>query len=150
MRVFNRCLKVTFVLFLWPFIVCNIGTFGQNCSQACNCIEGKCENVNGTCYSICASGLKGSTCSDGKHRFFVVLYKMEFDGTDGHSPKRTLVSKRYVKQHKIITPSCMLHFVSLWLTFLTFFLLFFKSAYLWLTRRAYIVINNDGGVIVLE
>lgn len=47
--------------------VCSPGTYGQNCSQKCNCSKGEpqvCHHVTGTC--TCLPGLFGAKCDQRK------------------------------------------------------------------------------------
>ena len=47
------------------------GYYGDNCSTPCpeNCVDGLCDNVNGTCY-YCRGGYSGPTCNAGYLHFF--------------------------------------------------------------------------------
>ena len=47
------------------------GYYGDNCSTPCpeNCVDGLCDNVNGTCYN-CHGGYSGPTCNAGYLHFF--------------------------------------------------------------------------------
>ena len=50
------------------------GYYGENCSTPCpvNCLDGLCDNVNGTCYG-CRDGYSGPTCSAGYFNFFYLI-----------------------------------------------------------------------------
>ncbi|CAG5123786.1 unnamed protein product, partial [Candidula unifasciata] len=45
---------------------CNIGRFGQNCSNVCprNCQNGLCDRITGACLSWCNQGLFGENCTE--------------------------------------------------------------------------------------
>ena len=48
------------------FAACASGTFGNQCSSYCHCVNQTCNPVNGTCPARgCERGYKGSTCSTG-------------------------------------------------------------------------------------
>ena len=43
---------------------CPEGTFGQDCSSACTCVQGECHHITGNC--SCYDGYLGVTCDHGK------------------------------------------------------------------------------------
>ena len=48
------------------FLECVSGTFGNNCSRNCHCVNQPCDPKRGTCpTSGCQRGYNGSTCSKG-------------------------------------------------------------------------------------
>jgi len=48
------------------FVACISGTFGNDCSSNCYCINQPCDPEHGTCPAGgCERGNKGSTCSTG-------------------------------------------------------------------------------------
>ena len=53
----------------FPFvvIVCDQGTFGEDCNDACgNCLDNDgCNHINGTCLTGCKPGFQGSLCQKG-------------------------------------------------------------------------------------
>lgn len=51
------------------FAACEVGTYGENCSNQCgHCFETEqCHHINGTCMNGCDSGFHGLLCTDGKH-----------------------------------------------------------------------------------
>lgn len=61
------------------FSVCDIATFGDNCSDVCACLNGTCDPVNGACADgKCQDGWHGPTCSLGTYHTkcpsFVIYY----------------------------------------------------------------------------
>lgn len=58
------------------FLVCEQGTFGQNCSQSCDCADGgSCDPVSGRC--ICPSGKSGARCDSGESLYFITYYSSD-------------------------------------------------------------------------
>lgn len=55
------------------FLVCDGGTFGKECKNACGkCLEQHdCFHTNGTCLNGCAPGYQGIFC---KKRMYVKIY----------------------------------------------------------------------------
>jgi hypothetical protein len=48
------------------FVVCESGTFGNDCSSNCHCVNQTCDPEHGTCpVGGCQRGYKGITCSTG-------------------------------------------------------------------------------------
>jgi hypothetical protein len=48
------------------FVECDLGTFGNNCSSNCHCINETCNPMNGTCPDGgCQPGYKDDNCSTG-------------------------------------------------------------------------------------
>jgi hypothetical protein len=48
------------------FVVCESGTFGNDCSSNCHCVNQTCDLEHGTCpVGGCQRGYKGITCSTG-------------------------------------------------------------------------------------
>lgn len=58
------------------FAACESGTFGNNCSVNCYCINQTCDPINGTCPDGgCQRGYNGTTCSTSTlHGFIILLY----------------------------------------------------------------------------
>jgi hypothetical protein len=56
-----------------PFAACVSGTFGNQCSNICHCINEPCNPTHGTCPpGGCQHEYKGNTCSTGTNVFFSV------------------------------------------------------------------------------
>ena len=49
---------------------CEEGTFGQNCSSPCHCLNDRpCDHINGSCpNNLCAPGWKSNNCSTGSFK----------------------------------------------------------------------------------
>ena len=63
---------------------CPLGTFGQDCSTQCHCLENTdCDAWTGTCSMGCAEGWTGETCSVQGNRIKQVNYFATNDGGDG-------------------------------------------------------------------
>lgn len=60
------------IFFIFCVKACASGMYGQNCSVPCeNCLKlEQCHHINGTCMNGCASGYKGSRCTEGENMNF--------------------------------------------------------------------------------
>ena len=57
------------------FIVCDNGSFGQDCNERCGECLGKeqCHHVNGSCINGCKPGFHGIMCTKGSQNFHMEL-----------------------------------------------------------------------------
>lgn len=49
---------------VFSVLACDHTTFGLACLDKCHCKTGNCDPVKGTCFSKCAAGWHGTTCSE--------------------------------------------------------------------------------------
>lgn len=62
----NTAINQSVTQVLFTFVECVSGTFGDQCSKSCHCVNQPCNLQNGTCPDGgCESGYNGSTCSIG-------------------------------------------------------------------------------------
>lgn len=56
------------------FAACAPGTYGNQCSSMCHCVNQPCDPINGTCPDGgCQRGYKGNTCSTGTNVLFLLV-----------------------------------------------------------------------------
>ena len=54
------------------FVACGSGTFGNQCSSNCHCVNQPCDAEDGTCLAgECERGYEGITCSTGMWLLFI-------------------------------------------------------------------------------